>query len=58
MQVTKAANELVKAMHEGKNFTDTANFTLRCTICNMALKGQAEAVAHAKETGHQNFQEY
>eukprot|EP00928_Gymnodinium_smaydae_P036323 TRINITY_DN2540_c0_g1_i1.p2 TRINITY_DN2540_c0_g1~~TRINITY_DN2540_c0_g1_i1.p2 ORF type:complete len:209 (-),score=51.93 TRINITY_DN2540_c0_g1_i1:47-673(-) len=41
-----------------RNFTDTANFTLRCLVCQKGLVGQADAVEHAKSTGHTNFAEY
>ena len=30
------------------NFTDVANFTLRCLVCQKGLKGQGDAVEHAK----------
>jgi ubiquitin thioesterase OTU1 len=33
-------------------------FTLRCIVCRQGVKGQAEAAAHAKETGHASFGEY
>ena len=35
-----------------------ANFTLRCGACQLGLKGEKEALEHAKATGHANFQEY
>jgi ubiquitin thioesterase OTU1 len=57
-QVTAAVEALIKRLHDGKKYTDTANFTLRCGTCNTGLKGEKEAVEHAKATGHQNFQEY
>lgn len=52
------AAKLVAACHEARQFTDVANFTLRCGVCQIGLKGEKEAVMHAKETGHQNFSEY
>ena len=39
-------------------FTDTANFSLRCLVCQEGLVGENEAREHAKKTGHQNFGEY
>jgi len=48
----------IRAQHDAKSFTDTANFTLRCLVCQRGLVGQSEAVKHAKETGHANFGEY
>eukprot|EP00879_Flechtneria_rotunda_P011124 GHRR01011621.1.p1 GENE.GHRR01011621.1~~GHRR01011621.1.p1 ORF type:complete len:261 (+),score=91.75 GHRR01011621.1:25-783(+) len=52
------AQKLVAACHEARQFTDIANFTLRCGVCQIGLKGEKEAVEHAKATGHQNFAEY
>lgn len=49
------AERLVAACHEARQFTDIANFTLRCGVCQIGLKGEKEAVEHAKTTGHQNF---
>ena len=40
------------------NFTDTSSFTIRCLVCQCGLTGQAEAVAHAKASGHTNFSEF
>ena len=44
--------------HEARQFTDTANFTLRCGVCQIGVRGEKEAVEHAKATGHQRFGEY
>uniref|UniRef100_A0A7C9CMC8 Ubiquitin thioesterase OTU n=1 Tax=Opuntia streptacantha TaxID=393608 RepID=A0A7C9CMC8_OPUST len=52
------ALNFVKEQHRQRKFTDTANFTLRCGVCQIGVKGQKEAVAHAQATGHANFQEY
>ena len=30
----------------------------RCGVCQIGVKGEKEAVEHAKATGHQNFSEY
>lgn len=49
---------LVRQQHAAKKYTDTANFSLRCLVCQQGLVGQTEAVAHAKSTGHANFGEY
>lgn len=49
---------LVKDAHRKRSYTDTANFTLRCGVCQVGLTGQKEAIAHAQATGHVNFQEY
>ena len=39
-------------------YTDTATFTLTCCDCGLAIKGEREAEAHAKQTLHHNFVEY
>uniref|UniRef100_A0A1J3CYP6 Ubiquitin thioesterase OTU n=1 Tax=Noccaea caerulescens TaxID=107243 RepID=A0A1J3CYP6_NOCCA len=49
---------LVKDQQRKRSFTDTANFTLRCGVCQIGVIGQKEAVEHAQATGHVNFQEY
>ncbi|KAG2488512.1 hypothetical protein HYH03_013015 [Edaphochlamys debaryana] len=56
--IMQAAEKLVEATHAARQFTDTANFTLRCAVCQIGLKGEKEAVEHAKATGHSNFAEY
>ena len=57
-EVLAAARRLVRAAHEARQFTDTASFTLRCGRCGQGLKGEKEAVEHAKATGHSDFTEY
>ena len=52
------ARALVAEAHAARQFTDVANFALRCLVCQTGLKGEKEAVEHAKATGHQNFGEY
>ena len=52
------ARRVVAEAHAARQFTDTANFTLRCLVCQKGLVGEKEAVEHAKSTGHQNFGEY
>ncbi|KAH7622861.1 hypothetical protein Ndes2526B_g02143 [Nannochloris sp. 'desiccata'] len=56
--VMAGAARLVAKAHKSRQFTDTANFTLRCGVCKIGLKGEKEAVMHAQSTGHQNFTEY
>ncbi|GIL68472.1 hypothetical protein Vafri_21747 [Volvox africanus] len=56
--IMAAAEKLVAATHAARLFTDTANFSLRCAVCQIGLKGEKEAVEHAKATGHSNFAEY
>ncbi|KAH1121118.1 hypothetical protein J1N35_004278 [Gossypium stocksii] len=52
------ALNLVKDQQSKRRYTDTANFTLRCGVCQIGVVGQKEAVEHAQATGHVNFQEY
>eukprot|EP01018_Ginkgo_biloba_P024690 Gb_06226 [translate_table: standard] len=52
------AERLVKEAQRKRSYTDTANFTLRCGVCQLGLVGQKEAVEHAQATGHVNYQEY
>ncbi|XP_022976617.1 ubiquitin thioesterase OTU1-like [Cucurbita maxima] len=52
------ALHFVEEQQRKRRFTDTANFTLRCGVCQIGVIGQTEAVEHAKATGHVNFQEY
>nr|KJB12008.1 hypothetical protein B456_002G088500 [Gossypium raimondii] len=52
------ALNLVKDQQSKRRYTDTANFTLRCGVCQIGVIGQKEAVEHAQATGHVNFQEY
>lgn len=33
--IEAAAAKLVKAIHDARQFTDTANFTLRCGVCQV-----------------------
>jgi len=56
--VLTKASKVVQDAHKAKQFTDTAGFSLRCGVCQTGLKGEKEALDHAKTTGHQNFQEY
>mmetsp|Transcript_7569 Transcript_7569/g.19456 ORF Transcript_7569/g.19456 Transcript_7569/m.19456 type:complete len:344 (+) Transcript_7569:209-1240(+) len=57
-EATDGARVLVERCHKAKQFTDTGNFTLRCNVCQIGVKGEAEATEHAKATGHTNFVEY
>ncbi|KAI4388188.1 hypothetical protein MLD38_000541 [Melastoma candidum] len=56
--VEQLARNFVLDQHRKRKFTDTANFTLRCGVCQIGVVGQKEAVEHAQATGHVNFQEY
>eukprot|EP00850_Spirogloea_muscicola_P019722 SM000197S05465 [mRNA] locus=s197:174516:176135:+ [translate_table: standard] len=56
--VSVLAESVVVEAHRARQYTDTANFTLRCGVCQQGVKGQKEAVEHAQKTGHTNFQEF
>lgn len=51
------ALEIAAECKKSRQFTDVANFSLRCIVCNKPLKGQREAQEHATKTGHTNFGE-
>ncbi len=52
-----AAKSLCEELKRRKYYTDTANFSLKCKQCGKGLKGEKEAVGHAKLTGHGDFGE-
>ncbi|EDQ86595.1 uncharacterized protein MONBRDRAFT_33794 [Monosiga brevicollis MX1] len=56
-RVARLAQQLSAALRERHQFTDVGSFTLRCLVCRTKLRGQSEAQAHAKQTGHTNFGE-
>ncbi|XP_043689221.1 OVARIAN TUMOR DOMAIN-containing deubiquitinating enzyme 2 isoform X1 [Telopea speciosissima] len=56
--VERLAMNFVREEQRKRRFTDTANFTLRCGVCQIGVVGQKEAMEHAQATGHVNFQEY
>lgn len=57
-EVAAAAATLVAAAHAARQFTDTGSFTLRCGVCGTGLRGEREALQHARATGHADFAEY
>ena len=42
---------------QARQYTDLANFSLRCLVCGQPLQGQTDAQSHAMATGHINFGE-
>jgi ubiquitin thioesterase OTU1 len=52
------AMAVAEEAHRTRQFTDTANFTLRCIACNVGLVGERDAMTHARDSGHTNFTEY
>eukprot|EP01065_Artemidia_motanka_P036536 TRINITY_DN44480_c0_g1_i1.p1 TRINITY_DN44480_c0_g1~~TRINITY_DN44480_c0_g1_i1.p1 ORF type:complete len:357 (+),score=109.53 TRINITY_DN44480_c0_g1_i1:49-1071(+) len=57
-RVVAAAEAITAAANRKRKFTDTANFTLRCLVCQAGVRGQDDAVRHSKQTGHASFAEY
>uniref|UniRef100_A0A1B6CSE9 Ubiquitin thioesterase OTU n=1 Tax=Clastoptera arizonana TaxID=38151 RepID=A0A1B6CSE9_9HEMI len=55
--ILREAEQLAVEAQSSRQFTDVNKFTLRCNDCQIFLKGQVEAIAHAKATGHGNFGE-
>ncbi|SPO37617.1 related to OTU1  len=55
--VLQAATKLCDELKKRRYYTDTATFTLCCKICGKGVKGEKEAVQHAKQTGHGDFGE-
>jgi ubiquitin thioesterase OTU1 len=53
-----SAIKFAEELNSKKQFTDVTHFSLMCAVCFKGLVGETEAVSHAKETGHSNFQEY
>ncbi|KAI8987023.1 hypothetical protein BDB01DRAFT_784306 [Pilobolus umbonatus] len=56
--IDKAASEMARRLRQKHQYTDMANFTLKCEQCNTNLKGEKDAQEHAKTTGHTRFAEY
>lgn len=55
----EAAAMLVAAnAKKAHNYTDLANFTLKCGTCGIGMAGEKVARQHAKDTGHTNFEEF
>ncbi|XP_074645555.1 ubiquitin thioesterase OTU1-like [Tubulanus polymorphus] len=57
-KILALALEFAAQAKASRQYTDVTNFTLRCLICQKALKGQVEAQQHAQETRHINFGEF
>jgi ubiquitin thioesterase OTU1 len=54
-QMAYEAGMLATELRKKKKFVNMTGCQLQCLVCLTGLKGQKEAQAHAKETGHQNF---
>jgi ubiquitin thioesterase OTU1 len=58
-EASASASAFVAELKRAHAFTDLAGFTLRCGACAAGIRGEAEAVEHARENpGHTNFAEY
>lgn len=51
------AMEIAREAKSSRQYTDVANFTLRCSVCDVKLRGDKEAREHASATGHVEFGE-
>ena len=49
---------LAQELQRNGQFTNLAQFKVQCLVCLQKFRGQAECVAHATQTGHQNFGEF
>uniref|UniRef100_A0A1B6GCP4 Ubiquitin thioesterase OTU n=1 Tax=Cuerna arida TaxID=1464854 RepID=A0A1B6GCP4_9HEMI len=56
-KILREAETLAREAQSSHQFTDVNKFSLKCNECGMYLVGQAEALKHAKETGHSSFGE-
>ncbi|KAI7868574.1 hypothetical protein BDF14DRAFT_1880830 [Spinellus fusiger] len=56
--VLDAATQLAAALRQAHHYTDVANFSLKCQICQKGLVGEKDAQVHATSTGHTQFVEY
>ncbi|KAJ1963675.1 ubiquitin-specific protease otu1 [Dipsacomyces acuminosporus] len=56
-EMLAAARELADKLRQKHEFTDTANFSLRCNQCNTLLRGEREAQEHSMGTLHTNYSE-
>ncbi|KAF9161147.1 hypothetical protein DFQ26_004813 [Actinomortierella ambigua] len=57
-EILKAGVQLAAKLKKEHKYTDLANFTLKCSICGVGLKGEKDAQQHAQQTYHTSFEEY
>lgn len=55
--VVQKVRQLAQHLHDSKSYTDTASFKLTCMQCGITMKGEQQALEHAKTTGHSQFDE-
>ncbi|KAG0322658.1 hypothetical protein BGZ99_003205 [Dissophora globulifera] len=56
--IISAGVQLAAKLKQAHKYTDLATFTLRCSICQVGLKGEKDAQQHAQQTMHTSFEEY
>jgi ubiquitin thioesterase OTU1 len=56
-QVLVKARELAQRLQNLHYYTDTADFVIKCEICNWIGQGTREAAKHERETKHSRFGE-
>ncbi|KAG0366575.1 ubiquitin-specific protease otu1 [Gamsiella multidivaricata] len=47
-----AGTQLAAKLKKAHKYTDLATFTLRCSVCQVGLKGEKDAQQHAQQTMH------
>ncbi|GJJ69312.1 ubiquitin thioesterase OTU1 [Entomortierella parvispora] len=57
-EIINAGIQLSIKLKQAHKYTDVANFTLRCSVCQAGLKGEKDAQQHAQQTMHTSFEEY
>lgn len=53
----QGALRLCNVLKERHYFTNSSSFTIRCGVCGWRGKGEKEAIKHAGESGHNDFNE-
>jgi ubiquitin thioesterase OTU1 len=51
----RESKALAHDLFQQRQFVNLSGCDLRCLVCGRGLRGQKEAIEHAKTTGHQNF---
>jgi ubiquitin thioesterase OTU1 len=54
-RIEKEFEKFMEKEHASGKFVDEYNYTLKCEQCKKLFKGNNEATAHAKTTGHTQF---
>ncbi|KAK3839445.1 MAG: hypothetical protein JOS17DRAFT_729163 [Linnemannia elongata] len=57
-EILTAGIQLAAKLKQAHKYTDLATFTLRCSVCQIGLKGEKDAQQHAQSTMHTSFEEY